>query len=68
MFAVLSAIAIAVTNRFKSRQRLEAENVLLCHQLNVALRRAPARLRLSGIDRAILVWMVRLWPELSETV
>jgi hypothetical protein len=68
MFAVLSAIAIAVANWFKSRQRLEAENVLLRHQLNIALRRAPAHLRLSGFDRAILMWMVRLWPELAETV
>jgi len=41
---------------FKSRRRLEAENLLLRHQLNIALRRAPPRLRLHGSDRALLVW------------
>jgi hypothetical protein len=49
---------------FKSRRRLEAENLFLRHQLSVALRRAPSRLRLSGWDRALLVWMIRLWPSL----
>lgn len=68
MLTVLHALAIAVANLFKSRRRLEAENVLLRHQLNVALREAPARLRLSGIDRALLVWLVRLWPNLAETI
>jgi hypothetical protein len=68
MLAILHAVAIAVANLFKSRWRLEAENVSLGHQLNVALRRVPARLRLSGIDKAILVWMVKVWPDLLVTV
>jgi putative transposase len=33
-------------------------------KLNVALRRAPRRLRLRGSDRILLVWMTRLWPSL----
>jgi transposase InsO family protein len=49
---------------FKSRRRLEAENLFLRHQLSIALRRAPRRLRLSGSDRTLLVWMTRLWPSL----
>jgi hypothetical protein len=60
MFAALHTTAIVIVNLFKSRRRLEAENVWLRHQLNVALRRSPARLRLAGMDRAILAWMVRL--------
>jgi len=68
MFAVLRATAILTASLFKSRRRLEAENLWLRHQLNVALRRAPARLRLGGMDRAILAWMVRLWPDLLDTV
>jgi len=36
----------------------------LRHQLSIALRRAPPRLRLRGSDRALLVWMTRLWPSL----
>jgi hypothetical protein len=31
---------------------------------NIALRRRPPRLRLRGSDRALLVWMTRLWPSL----
>ena len=64
MFAVLHTIAIVIANLFKSRRRLEAENLLLRLQLNVALRRVPARLRLRGVDRALLVGLVRLWPTL----
>jgi hypothetical protein len=41
----------------QSRRRLEVENLFLRHQLNIALRRAPHRLRLRGSDRALLVWM-----------
>jgi len=43
---------------------LEAENLFLRHQLNIALRRAPPRLRLRDSDRALLAWMSRLWPSL----
>ena len=49
---------------FKSRRQLEVENLFLRHQLNIALRRAPCRLRLRGSDRAVLVWLTRLWPSL----
>ena len=51
-----------IANLFKSRRRLEAENFFLRHQLNVALRRRPPRLPLRGSDRALFVWMTRLWP------
>jgi hypothetical protein len=53
---------------FKSRSRLEAENLFLRHQLTIALRRAPPRLRLRGSDRALLAWMTRLWPSLLVVV
>jgi transposase InsO family protein len=68
MILALRTLAFAVANLFKSHRRLEAENVWLRHQLNVALRRSPARLRLSGIDRALLVWLARLWPDLRDTI
>src|SRR5215211_4107726 len=57
-------LSLLVFNRFKSRRRLEIENLYLRHQLNIALRRTPRRLRLDGIDRALLVWMIGLWPNL----
>src|SRR5262249_17779282 len=49
---------------FESRRRLEAENLFLRHQLSIALRRSPSHLQFSGCDRALLVWMTRLWPGL----
>ena len=64
MFAILHALGMFVVDLFKSRSRLEAENLFLRHQLNIALRRAPPRLRLRGSDRALLIWMTRLWPSL----
>jgi hypothetical protein len=68
MLAILHALGMLVADLFKSRRRLEAENLLLRHQLNIALRRAPPRLRLLGSDRALLTWMMRLWPSLLDAV
>jgi hypothetical protein len=62
MFAILHALGMFVADLFKSRSRLEAENLFLRHQLTIALRRAPPRLRLRGSDRALLIWMI--WPSL----
>ena len=64
MFAVLHALGMFVADLFKSRWELEAENLFLRHQLNIALRYAPPRLRLCGADRALLIWMTRIWPGL----
>ena len=52
----------------KSRARLEGEILLLRHQLNLALRHAPPRVRLYRADRAFMIWMVRLWPNLLNVV
>src|SRR5450830_60290 len=68
MFAILRALGWFVGDMFKSRCRLEAENLFLRHQLTIALRRVPPRLRLGGMDRALLVWMTRICPELLELV
>src|SRR6266545_6133952 len=64
MFALLHSLGMFVIDFFKSPRRLEAENLFLRHQLSIALRRAPPRLRLRGSDRALLVWMPLLWPSL----
>jgi hypothetical protein len=55
-----------VADLFKSWRRLEAENLFLRHQLSIALRRAPDRLRLRGSDRVLMVWMTRIWPGLLD--
>src|SRR5215470_2979583 len=64
MFALLHSLAMFGVDLFKPQRRLEVENLFLRHQLSIALRRAPPRLRLRGSDRALLVWMTRLWPSL----
>ena len=68
MLAILYALGMFVADLFKSRSRLEAENLFLRHQLTLALRRKRPRIRLRGSDRALLVWMVRLWPGLLDAV
>jgi hypothetical protein len=55
MFPILRALAIFVSDVFKSRRQLEVENLSLRHQLNVALRQAPRRFRIRDIDRLFLV-------------
>ena len=64
MFAALHTFWMFVVDFFKPRWRLQAENLFLRHQFGIALRRAPARFSLRSIDRALLVWMTRLWPSL----
>jgi len=58
MFGIPHALGMFVVDLFKSRSRLEAENLFLSHQLAIALRRAPSRFDCAAI------WMIRLWPSL----
>ena len=64
MVDLLHAFWMLVCDLFKSQRRLRAENLFLRHQLNIALRRAPRRFRLSLRDRILLVWMTRVYPDL----
>jgi transposase InsO family protein len=53
---------------FRSQEQLKAEIVLLRHQLNVLHRRNPRSLRLRGVDRALFVWLYRLFPSVLGAV
>jgi hypothetical protein len=53
MLAMLRLIAALIANLFKSRRRLEAENLFLRHQLNIAVKRRPPRLPLRGSARRV---------------
>jgi hypothetical protein len=59
MFAILRVLGKLVAGLFKSRCRVEAENFFLRHQLTIASRQAKSRLRLRGLDRALLIWITR---------
>jgi transposase InsO family protein len=61
---MIQLLATFLADLFRSRRRLEVENLFLRHQLNVALRRAPQRVRLRAGDRALMVWLTRMWPSL----
>jgi len=57
MFAIAFLFIRVLCNCFRSRRRLEAEILVLRHQLNVLRQRAPRRLYLTWADRALFVWL-----------
>src|SRR5271154_5138497 len=57
-----------VVSPFKTQARLEAEIVLLRHQLNVLRQRVPSKPRLTVADRLLFVWVYRLFPSVLNAV
>src|SRR3984893_7169034 len=53
---------------FKSKLRLEAENAVLRHQLNVLRRRLHGRIRLTNHDRWFLIQLYRWFPSILEVL
>src|SRR5262252_6591174 len=54
---------------FKPRPRLEAEILILRHQLNVLQRPTPRRrLHLRWIDRALFIWLYRRYPRILNAL
>jgi hypothetical protein len=47
---------------FKSRAKLEAENLVLRQQINVLRRRAPKQPHLNNTDRFLFVWLYHWFP------
>lgn len=68
MIACLRLLAYFLISVLKSRGRLEAEVVMLRHQLTVLRRAAPSKLRFTITDRLIFVWLYRLFPSLIKNV
>ena len=68
MFVILHALGMLFCDLLKSRCRLQAENLFLRHQLNIAMRRRGSHPQLHGSDRALLVWMTRIWSGLLDLV
>jgi hypothetical protein len=56
MIAIASLFVRLLCDCFKPRQRLEAEILALRHQLNILQHRAPRRLHLRSVDRALFIW------------
>ena len=68
MIALLGLSLEYVCDCFRSQEQLRAENMLLGHQLSVLRRRNPRSLRLHGSDRAVFVWLYRLFPGILGAV
>jgi hypothetical protein len=54
-------------DRFKPRQQLEAEILVLRHQLNI-LHRARGRPHLRWVDRALFIWLYRRCPRILNAI
>src|SRR5712692_4967671 len=58
----------ALIGLFRSRAALEAEVLVLRHQLNVLRRKSPKRVALNSIDRLLLVGLYRLAPGVLDAL
>jgi hypothetical protein len=68
MIDFLELFVHILVSPFKTQARLEAEIVLLRHQLNVLRQRFPSKPRLSVADRLLFVWFYRLFPSALKAI
>src|SRR5713226_2514391 len=68
MIAFLILFLHVLVSPFRTRARLEAEIVLLRHQLNVLRRRVPSKPKLTVADRLLFVWLHRLFPSVLNAI
>ena len=60
---VVVALFHTLRTSFRTRAALEAEILALRHQIQVLQRSRPHHLRLTRADRALWVWLSRIWPD-----
>ena len=68
MIDFLRLLACALTRLIRPRARLEAEILVLRHQLYVLRRKAPKRVGFSSIDRLVFAGLYRLAPGLLDAL
>jgi hypothetical protein len=68
MREVLKLIWWGLIGLFRSRASLEAEIVVLRHQVNVLRRRSPKRLALSNVDRLIFAGLYGVAPRILSAL
>jgi hypothetical protein len=68
MVAFLIKVLLVVRSRLHSQARLQAEILVLRQQMLILDRKSPSRVRLRNLDRAILVWLYRLFPALLKAI
>jgi transposase InsO family protein len=68
MIRLLGFVLAVLASPFKSKLRLEAENAVLRHQLNVLRRRLHGRVRLTNNDRGFFIQLYRWFPSILQVV
>jgi hypothetical protein len=68
MIALLYFILAVLVSPFKSRSRLEAENVALRYQLIVLRRKVRGRIRLTNGDRFFFIQLYRWFPSVLQVI
>src|SRR2546421_12940487 len=68
MVAIAFLFVRLLCDCFKPRRRLEAEILVLRHQLSVLQQRARRRLHLRWADRALFVWLYRRYPRILDAI
>jgi transposase InsO family protein len=68
MIALLYFALAVLTAPFKSKLRLEAENAVLRHQLNVLKRRLPGRAQLTNQDRWFFIQLYCWFPTILKAL
>ena len=68
MFALLCFVLTVLASPFKSKSRLEAENMALRHQQNVLRRKVRGRVWLTNNDRWFFVQLYRWFPSILQVL
>ena len=68
MIALLCFVMAVLAAPFKSKSRLEAENMALRHQLIVLRRKVPGRVRLTNNDRWFFIQLYRWFPSILKAL
>jgi len=68
MIGLLSFFLAVLASPFKSKLRLEAENAVLRHQLNVLRRKLHGRVRLTHHDRLFFIQLYRWFPSILKVL
>ena len=68
MFALMHLVWTAAASLIRSKERLEAENAALRHQVIVLRRMMKGRVRLTNGDRLFFVWLYRLFPSALSAI
>jgi transposase InsO family protein len=68
MIGLLCFALAVLASPFKSKLRLEAENAVLRHQLNILRRRLYGRVRLTNSDRWFFIQLYRWFPAILKVL